>query len=89
MTGYPTGIPIDVCQLYEQLALQIYARGWQHYSSDAILHRIRWEYQIERDHRDFKCNDHWTASLARWFLKKHPHMDGFFELRALRGAAVA
>jgi hypothetical protein len=57
------------------------------YSSDAVLHRIRWEYQIERGIREFKCNDHWTAPLARWFLKKHPHMDGFFELRQARASS--
>lgn len=86
---YPPGIPIDVCQLYEQLAFKVHGRGWQHYSSDAILHAIRWEYQIERGHREFKCNDHWTAPLARWFLAKHPHMVGFFELRERRREEAA
>lgn len=74
-------VPPDVKILFERLALQIHARGWKNYSSDAILHRIRWEMQIERGEREFKCNDHWTAPLARWFLNRHPEMPGFFELR--------
>ncbi len=80
----PTGIPAEVCDLYEKLAFMIKGRGFDHYSSDAILHRIRWHYHIERGHREFKCNDHWTSTLSRWFLKRHPDWDGFFELRVLR-----
>jgi hypothetical protein len=36
---------------------------------------------IERGLREFKCNDHWTAPLARWFMKRHPQLEDFFELR--------
>lgn len=74
-------VPLDVRQMFERLSLQVHARGWTHYSSDAILHRIRWEMQIERGHRSFKCNNNWTAPLARWFLARHPDMVDFFELR--------
>ena len=55
--------------------------GHQHYSADAILHRIRWEFQIVRGMRKFKANNNWTAPLARWFLNRHPEMPGFFSLR--------
>jgi hypothetical protein len=74
-------IPQDVCATFERLALQIAGQGWKHYSADAVLHRIRWHYQIERGDRAFKCNDHWTAPLARWFLRHHPELPDFFELR--------
>lgn len=85
---YPIGVPADVCDKFEELALDL-ARGnssvprppFKRYSSDAILHRIRWHFRIERGHRAFKCNDHWTAPLARWFLEQHPEFEGFFELR--------
>lgn len=80
----PEGIPIDVCVLFEQLALRVAATGRKRYSSDAILHRIRWEHQIEKGDRDFKANDHWTAPLARWFIAKHPDKAGFFETRKLK-----
>lgn len=77
----PDGIPDDVAVMFEQLAMQINKSGFRRYSADAILHRIRWHYHIERGDREFKCNDHWTAPLARWFLDRHPALDGFFETR--------
>jgi hypothetical protein len=81
---YPPGIPLDVCQLFEELTFKVRAVGFDRYSSDAVLHRIRWEYQIERGRRDFKCNNNWTADLSRWFMKKYPAAKGFFEIRVLR-----
>lgn len=78
---YPDGVPVDVCELFEKLALDVHGKGYARYSSDAVLHRIRWHMQIERGNRAFKCNDHWTAPLARWFLARHPECPKFFELR--------
>lgn len=78
---YPDGVPHDVCDLFERITLDLHRRGWPRFSSDAVLHRIRWEMQIERDNRAFKCNNNWTAPLARWFLARHPECAGFFELR--------
>jgi hypothetical protein len=83
----PEGIPVDVAILFERLALQVNKAGHDRYSSDAILHRIRWHINIERGDRDFKCNDHWTAQLSRWFLAKHPELPGFFETRTKRATA--
>lgn len=74
-------IPQEVMTLFEKLALEISAQGYTRYSADAVLHRIRWHYQIDRGNREFKANDHWTAPLARWFLKRHPELPGFFETR--------
>ncbi len=74
-------IPKDVLRLFERTSLQVNKAGYARYSSDAILHRIRWHMQIERGQRDFKCNNNWTAPLARWFLERHPELEGFFELR--------
>lgn len=75
------GVPADVCLHFERLALSIQAQGWKRYSADAILHRIRWEWQIERGDRGFRCDNNWTALLARWFMKRNPKAEGFFELR--------
>lgn len=75
------GVPAEVCALFEKLALQVAASGRKRFSSDMILHRIRWHYQVEQRVGDFKCNDHWTAPLARWFLSRHPELPGFFETR--------
>lgn len=78
---YPDGVPVDVCIMFERLALDVAEAGFAHYSADAILHRIRWHHQIERGNRGFKANNNWTAPLARWFLKRNPHLPKFFELR--------
>lgn len=79
---YPIGIPIEVCDKFEELALQLKnEHHYKRYSADALLHRIRWHFQIERGRRGFKCNNNWTASLARWFLARHPELPKFFDLR--------
>jgi hypothetical protein len=80
----PGGIPADVATLFERLTLQVAKAGHARYSADAVLHRIRWEMNIERGERDFKCNDHWTSALSRWFLARHPDMPKFFETRERR-----
>jgi hypothetical protein len=77
----PEGIPIDVCVLFERLALRVWAAGHIRYSADAILHQVRWHYTIDQGDRDFKANNNWTAPLARWFLANHPDKARFFETR--------
>jgi hypothetical protein len=78
---YPPEIPAHICDTFEELALQVYERGFDRYSARAILHRIRWHYQIERGDIHFKVNNNYSARLARWFLKHYPSLDGFFETR--------
>ncbi len=74
-------VPADVIALFETLSLDVARAGHPRYSSDAILHRIRWHFQIEQGRLDFKCNNNWTAPLARWFLARHPELPKFFETR--------
>lgn len=74
-------IPADVCDLFEKLALRLIAEDWDHYSSDALLHQIRWHERVEKNNRAFVINDHWSSVLARWFLALHPECPKFFELR--------
>lgn len=81
MKDYPEEVPDDICDLFEDLALEVAGRGFKRYSADAILHRMRWHFHIEKGDREFRCNDHWTAPLARWFLERHPEHKKFFELR--------
>lgn len=90
-TQIPEEIPSDVALLFEKLALQVAATGRERYSADAILHRIRWFHQIERGEGDFKCNDHWTAPLSRWFLARHPDLERkkFFETRMRKSEAAS
>lgn len=84
MSETPAGVPVDIADRFETLALTVVKAGFKRYSADAILHRIRWHEQVERGNRDFKCNDHWTSVLARWFLHQHPEHTGLFELRNAR-----
>ena len=77
----PDGVPIDVCILFEKLALEVHSIGFTHYSARALAHRIRWHYQIEKGEREFVFNNNWTAPLARWFLKRHPDLPKYFEIR--------
>jgi hypothetical protein len=81
MTNYPEGIPEDICKMFETLALEVAGMGFDRYSARAILHRLRWHYHVDKGDREFKCNNNWTARLARWFLGQHPDMPGFFALR--------
>lgn len=80
-TAYPDGVPRDVCDLFEKLALEVYAMGFDHYSARDLTARIRWHHQIDRGDREFRVNNNWSPALARWFISRHPSMDEFFELR--------
>jgi len=81
MSDYPKNIPVDVCEKFKELAYAARRAGVDKYSARTILEVIRWHHDVERGVRGFKCNDHWSPYLARWFLKHHPKWVGFFELR--------
>jgi hypothetical protein len=87
ISEYPEGIPAPICDKFERLALDVASMGYKRYSADSVLHRLRWHYHIEKGDRGFKCNNNWTAPLARWFLKRHPELPKFFELRERTGPA--
>lgn len=78
---YPDGIPPEVCRLFEKVTHELIDLGFGRYSADAILHRLRWEMQVDRGDRGFRVNNDWAAPLARWFLARNPRAAGFFELR--------
>lgn len=77
----PVGIPQDMALLFERLALDVAGRGFKKYSSNAVIHRLRWHEQIDKGNREFKLNDHWSPVLSRWFLIRHPELPKFFETR--------
>jgi hypothetical protein len=85
---YPQGIPPDVCLYFEKLALDLIRDGHKRYSADGILHRVRWHWQVERGDRGFKCNNNWSAPLARWFIARNPSAKGFFETRIAKPVPV-
>lgn len=76
----------EVFRLFRDYAEQIRGRGFSRYSSDAILHRIRWWHHVEQADREFKINDHFSSRYARLLIEVDPTFAGFFELRRLRSA---
>ncbi len=76
-----TDIPEEVYDKFEELTMHLIHHGWERYSADGILHRIRWHFRVDKGRREFKCNNNWTSHLARWFMARHPRHAGFFETR--------
>jgi len=80
----PEGVPLDVAMSFKRLADEVARAGFIRYSSDAILHRLRWQEHIERGNREFKINNDWSSQLARWYMANNPERKGFFETRKLK-----
>lgn len=76
----------DVYELFKHYAWQLKQAGRTHFSSDAILHRIRWHHAINPDHDEsFKLNDHFSSRYARKLISDEPEaFGGFFETRVLK-----
>ena len=73
----------EVWDMFVRFTKDRIQRGFSHYSSDAIFHRIRWE-TARPDYdknRDFKLNDHHTAFYGRRFMRMFPEHEGFFRTR--------
>lgn len=77
-----------VWELFVRFAFEAIAAGHKRYSSDAILHRIRWHTSVETKGGDFKLNDHHTAYYARLFLERYQQYPDFFETRERRSEAA-
>ena len=79
---YPPDIPLEVCDKFMQLALEIKRdHHLRRYSADAILHRIRWHFRFDQGQGKFKCNNNWTSKLARWAMDENPELEKFFATR--------
>lgn len=76
-----------VYTLFDRFARQVLGRGHKRFSSDAILHRIRWETRVETVGDAFKINDHFSAHYARLWMAENPDHADLFATRALREAA--
>ena len=51
-----------VYDLFDRFTQQVISRGFDRYSADAILHRVRWHTTIETtDDEGFKINNNWAA----------------------------
>ena len=69
----------NLYELFKQFTFQVIQLGRDHYSADAILHRIRWETDMaSKDDKGFKINNNYQAYYARLFMRDHPAHRGFF-----------
>ena len=75
----------DVYQLFLQYARELKVAGCTQYSSDAILHRIRWHKAISGgDDSGFKINNNFSSRYARKAIANFPsEFVGFFKVRML------
>lgn len=71
-----------VYRFFRRFSFQLIERGHEHYSADAIMHRIRWEVDIGTfGDADFKCNNNHVAYYARLFARDNPEYKDFFRFR--------
>lgn len=76
----------EVWELFQEFAHMARERGRTRYSARAILHRIRWEREIEQDaQQPFKISNIWSSRYARKLVESDPILwDGFFDLRDIK-----
>jgi hypothetical protein len=68
--------------LFQRFAFEVINAGRDHYSADAIFHRIRWHVNIELNSTEpVKVNNDYAAHYARKFHDNYPQHSAFFELR--------
>lgn len=70
-----------VWALFERFTLEAINAGFQHYSTNSIIERIRWHTNIETRGDMFKINNNHAPYYAREFHKRYPQHDGFFRMR--------
>lgn len=75
----------EVYDAFEKIALELIQEGYARYSSDGILHIVR--YSLNRKKKEserYKINNNWSAYYSRLFTHYHPEHSDFFETRELR-----
>ncbi len=70
-----------VYAMFEKFALQVADRV-DHYSAKAIVERLRWHYRFEvKGDWEFKITNTHTTPMARHFIERNPHLEGFFSFK--------
>jgi hypothetical protein len=68
-----------------EIAMQMQDRGVKKMGISLIFERLRWLHFIEVNSDDgFKLSNDYRAEYARLIMTREPHLEGFFETRALR-----
>lgn len=68
---------------FERFTLEAIRAGLDHYSADAVLHRVRWFTTVDEG-GTFKCNNIWTPFYSRLWAQTHPEHAAFFRRRKSR-----
>ena len=71
----------EVYHLFKRFAYDAIRRHHQHFSSDMVLHRVRWETGVVTTGNLYKINNNYSAFYARLFMLQHPAHQGFFRCR--------
>ena len=76
----------ELANAFIRLAWRLHKRGFEHYSADAICHRLRWHYDLRNgpDSDGFKINNSHVAKLARFAMEREPRLKDFFETRVIK-----
>lgn len=73
-----------VWHAFETLTFQLIRAGRTHFSADAILHRVRFDYALHTQSDDsFKINNDYTSRYARKWAAAHPEHAEFFTYRRI------
>ncbi len=75
----------EVWELFLRYARQLRRSGRQRGSADAILHRIRWDSNIQSSAEKFKVNNNYRKQLAEKLVYIDPTFAEFFEFREKGG----
>ena len=70
-----------VYELFSRFTHEAIARGHEHYSADAIVHRIRWHTSVETAGDDYKINNNYRVFYGRLWCQKNPGHSDFFRTR--------
>ena len=76
----------EVFDLFVAFSRELLTAGHESYSADAILHRIRWHFDVnEKRDSGFKINNNFSSRYARKLAAINPiEFGSFFRFRNLR-----
>jgi hypothetical protein len=76
-----------VYEKLRELSLDLRRRGHQRAGIGMLWEVMRWQTIIETSSDDgFKLNNNLRSRYARMLMDNEPELDGFFEIRELRGS---
>ena len=72
----------EVWDMFVRYTHMMIERGYQNYSAQSVVERIRWEKDAGGDGiNNFKINNNFVAFYSRRFMRMYPEYEGFFRTR--------